>query len=116
WFDEAEFEATAKSFENPDWLAITLHGYRSRWRDEPVDPRYDALRARVTATETLAVPTLMLQGEVDATVLAASTQGKARSFTAGSPRQVRPGVGHFPAREAPEAVARALLAHLRRER
>ena len=49
----------------------------------------------LTAAETLAVPTQMFQGELDGTVLAASTE-------------------HFPAREAPEAVARALLVHLRR--
>jgi len=36
-FDEAEFEATARSFENPDWTAITLHACRSRWRPEPVE-------------------------------------------------------------------------------
>ena len=32
WFDEAEFERTAQSFNNPDWLAIMLSSYRSRWR------------------------------------------------------------------------------------
>ena len=68
----------------------------------------------MTATETLTVPTLMLQGELDGTVLAASTEGKERYFTAGYTRQVLPGVGHFPSREAPEAVTRALLAHLGR--
>ena len=114
WFDSAEFDLTAESFLNPDWVAITVHGYRSRWRETPVDPRYNAVRARVTATETLAVPTLMLQGELDGTVLAASTEGKERYFTAGYTRQVLPGVGHFPSREAPEAVTRALLAHLGR--
>jgi hypothetical protein len=40
WFTETEFAETAKSFENPDWVAITLHGYRSRWLDEPCDLRY----------------------------------------------------------------------------
>jgi hypothetical protein len=25
WFDDAEFEATARSFENPDWAEATLH-------------------------------------------------------------------------------------------
>ena len=31
WFDDEEFDATARSFENPDWLPITLHAYRSRF-------------------------------------------------------------------------------------
>lgn len=44
WFDDAECEATARSFENPDWLAIMLNSYRSGWRDEPRD---DGLRVHV---------------------------------------------------------------------
>src|SRR5262245_28740676 len=28
WFDDAAFETTAASFENPDWPAVTLHSYR----------------------------------------------------------------------------------------
>jgi hypothetical protein len=31
WFDEAKFKAVSASFENPDWLRVTLHSYRSRW-------------------------------------------------------------------------------------
>ncbi len=44
WFDDAEFEATAKSFENRDWTDITLNAYRSRWKAEPADDRYAALK------------------------------------------------------------------------
>jgi hypothetical protein len=37
---------TAQSFRNPDWVAITLNAYRSRFlADEPRDPRYDRLGA-----------------------------------------------------------------------
>jgi hypothetical protein len=35
WFTDAEFEATAESFANPDWVEITLNGYRGRWRQHP---------------------------------------------------------------------------------
>jgi pimeloyl-ACP methyl ester carboxylesterase len=39
WFDEAEFGATASVFRHPDWSAITLNAYRSRFHAaEPVDP------------------------------------------------------------------------------
>jgi hypothetical protein len=37
WFDEGEFEITAKSFENPDWPDITLHSYRVRWGEADKD-------------------------------------------------------------------------------
>jgi pimeloyl-ACP methyl ester carboxylesterase len=115
WFDAAEFDSTARSFENPDWLAITFSSYRSRWRnDEPRDPRYANVATRIAAVEKLAVPTLMIQGAADATVLAASSEGKEQWFTDGYDRVVLDGVGHFPAREAPGPVARAILSHLRR--
>lgn len=62
WFDDAEFEATAKSFENRDWMNITLNAYRSRWKTEPADERYVQLRERLGSVETLSTPTLMIQG------------------------------------------------------
>jgi pimeloyl-ACP methyl ester carboxylesterase len=113
WFDEATFEAVAQSFENPDWLAITLNSYRGRWRDEePRDPRYDTLHQKIAATETLGVPTLMIQGAADGTVLPSSTEGKDKYFTSRYRRLVLDGIGHFPTREAPAAVADAVLKHL----
>jgi pimeloyl-ACP methyl ester carboxylesterase len=112
WFDEATFETVARSFENPDWLEITLSNYRGRWRDEPRDPRYDLLHEKIASTEQLSVPTLMIQGGTDGTVLAKSTENKEKYFTRGYRRIVLDGVGHFPAREAPESVADAVLRHL----
>ena len=113
WFDEAEFEATAKSFENPDWSAITLHGYRSRWRTVTTDPRYSGLQTRLGELETLSTATLMIQGASDFCDEPASSEGLERHFTGRYQRIVLDGVGHFPPREAPEAVAGALDRHLR---
>jgi pimeloyl-ACP methyl ester carboxylesterase len=115
WFDDAEFEATAQSFTNPDWVAITLNGYRGRWRPRPelFDQRYDDLQKRLPAIETLARKTLMIQGGSDFCDEPAGSEGMERFFTAGYRRIVLAGVGHFPPREAPEEVAKAVLAHLR---
>jgi pimeloyl-ACP methyl ester carboxylesterase len=112
WFDEEEFAATARSFENPDWPAITLHGYRSRWQNEICDPRYDDLQRRLTQIETIEVPTLMIQGGSDFCDDPASSEGFERYFTASYQRLLLPGVGHFPTREAPQAVADAILRHM----
>lgn len=112
WFDDAEFDATARSFENPDWVDITLHAYRCRWRREPCDPRYDALEARLRTVDTITVPTLMIQGADDRCDAPTSSEGQARWFSGQYRRVVLPGVGHFPAREAPDAVAAELASHL----
>jgi pimeloyl-ACP methyl ester carboxylesterase len=83
WFSEEDFSEVARSFENVDWLPITLNSYRARWREEPHDPRYDNLRRRVGSVENLSVATLMIQGLADGTVLPDSTEGKERWFTNG---------------------------------
>jgi len=112
WFDDAEFDATARSFANPDWAEVTFNAYRGRWLPEPSDPRYDAWEARLRSAETIAVPTLMIQGGDDRCDAPATSAGQARWFTGPYRRLVLDGVGHFPAREAPDAVAEALTAHL----
>jgi pimeloyl-ACP methyl ester carboxylesterase len=102
WFDDDEFARTATSFENPDWVAITLNGYRRRWRrDEPSDPRYDAPRATLATIETIHVRTLMIQGGADRCDEPDTSAGQEGHFDAGYRRIVLDGVGHFPPREAP---------------
>jgi pimeloyl-ACP methyl ester carboxylesterase len=115
WFADAEFEATAQSFANPDWTEITLNGYRGRWRPRPelFDQRYDDLQKQLHTVETLSTKTLMIQGGSDFCNEPAESEGKERFFTDGYQRIVLDGVGHFPPREASEAVAQAVLAHLR---
>lgn len=112
WFSEAEFEATAPSFENPDWPDVTVHSYRVRWGEAAKDPRYAALDARVLAATSIAVPTLMIQGGADGVTLARTTAGKGQYFTGGYARHVLDGVGHFPTREAADRVNRLLLEFL----
>ena len=113
WYDEAEFAETAKAFENPDWIAITLNAYRSRWKMEPADERYDRLRQRLQTVETIGTPTLMIQGGVDMVNPPSESEHQARYFIGGYRRVVLDGVGHFPPREAPNEVASILLPHLR---
>ncbi|MGI3776570.1 MAG: alpha/beta fold hydrolase [Janthinobacterium lividum] len=112
WFDEAAFAAVAGSFRDPDWAAVTLHGYRSRWMAEALDPRYAGLREKVDACEVLPVPTLMIQGAADLCDPPAESEGQERFFANGYRRLVLDGVGHFPAREDPRAVGEAVVAHL----
>jgi pimeloyl-ACP methyl ester carboxylesterase len=113
WFDNAEFEATAKSFENRDWLNITLNAYRGRWKTEPADGRYDPLRERLGSIETISTPTLMIQGNADMCDPPSESEGQERYFNGGYRRVLLDGVGHFPAREAPNEVAKEVVSHLK---
>ena len=112
WYDPAELAATAPSFRNPDWVAITLHAYRSRFLpSEPLDPAYDDLRGRIADTHRLHTPALMIHGAADSCDPPETSEGQERFFDSYR-RVVVPGVGHFPHRESPEAVLAAVLAHL----
>ncbi len=113
WFDDAEFEATAKSFENRDWVNITLNAYRSRWKTEPADDRYIWLRERLGSVETLGTPILMIQGGADMCDPPSESASQEPYFTSGYRRVLLDGIGHFPARESPNEVAREVLSHLK---
>jgi pimeloyl-ACP methyl ester carboxylesterase len=113
WFDDDEFTRTAAAFDNPDWVPITLNGYRRRWRGGEVsDPEYVGLSKRLSRIDQLSTPTLMIQGGADFCDEPASSVGMEWHFTGGYRRVVLDGVGHFPLREAPDAVADAVIAHL----
>lgn len=111
WFSEADFNKAAESFRNPDWVAITLHAYRSRFKWEAVDPRYDPLQQQLGVTDKLHIPTLMIHGGADTCDEPSSSEGLDHHFTAGYQRIVLDGIGHFPMREAPEEIAGHLLKH-----
>lgn len=109
WFDEAEFIATAETFKDPDWAAITLNAYRSRWLSgEVVDERHATLQQKLSNTEFVSTPTLMIQGASDFCDDPKESEGQERYFTAGYRRILLDGVGHFPHREAPTKVSTAV--------
>ena len=111
WFDDVAFDRVAASFDNPDWVDVTLHSYRSRWDEAEPDPASKWLDDKVKATKTLALPTIYFQGELDGVNPPETSEKVAEKFTGPFERIVLPGVGHFPTREAPAEVAARLAKH-----
>ena len=114
WYEEDEFLKTAESFRNPDWAAITLNGYRSRFLPDPIDPRYADLHRRMNGIALLSIPTLVINGELDNCDPPSSFEELDHHFIAGYEWLTLDGIGHFPSREAPETVAKALIRHFRK--
>ncbi len=113
WFSAIEFAQAAESFSNPDWALITRNAYRSRWREgEAWDSRYDPLQRKLHEVEAISTPTLMIQGASDYCDPPSLSEGLERHFRGGYERVLLDAVGHFPHREAPAAVATAILRHL----
>ena len=108
-FDDEEFEAIARSFENTDLVEVSIHSYRHRWGDAPSDPAYDALEARLADPPHVAVLTTLLHGADDCATLLEISGGKESYFTAGYTCHVFSGVGHCVQRERPEAVVDVVL-------
>jgi pimeloyl-ACP methyl ester carboxylesterase len=61
-FDDATFDRTAASFDNPDHVAIVIHNYR--WRQGLVagESKYDELETRLAGAPVITVPTITLKG------------------------------------------------------
>lgn len=112
WFDQATFERVGKSFDNPDWVAVTLHSYRPRWGEAELDPRSLWLEEKVKETRTLALPTVYFEGEEDGVNPSQVSEGVHKKFSGPFDRILLQNVGNFPKREDPEAVARELTVFL----
>ena len=109
-FTEAEFAEAAESFENPDFVEVTIHSYRHRFGGVPGDPGLDAIERALAARPAIAVPTLVLHGAEDGVDPCTDHDRDAPRFIGPHQRRVLPGVGHNVIQEAPEATAAAVLA------
>ncbi len=108
-FDDATFDRTAQSFENPDFVDVVIHSYRHRYGNAPGEPRFDALERRLAERPPIEVPTIVLHGAEDTVDPPHRSESHLARFPAGTARQVVPGAGHFLPRERPAVVAEAIL-------
>ena len=112
-FDDAKYEATAVSFDNPDFVDVVIQSYRHRHQNAPGDPALEPIERRLAAQPSITVPTIVLHGEADGVGPVEQSAGHARHFTGRYERRVVPVAGHFLPHEAPEAVVQAVRDLLR---
>jgi pimeloyl-ACP methyl ester carboxylesterase len=113
-FDEATFERTARSFDNPDFVDVVIHSYRHRHGNAPSDSRFDAIERRLAERPPIAVPSMIMEGAEDTVAPAGRSERHLALFPAGTGRHVVANGGHFLPREQPAAVAHAMLELLAR--
>jgi len=108
-FDDATFDRTAASFENPDHVAIVIHNYRWRLGLAAGEPKYDDLERRLAEGPVITVPTITLEGDANGAPHA-DGGSYAKKFTGKYlHRIVRGGVGHNLPQEAPHDFAQAII-------
>ena len=108
-FDDATFDRTAASFNNPDHVAIVIHDYRWRLGLAPGEAKYDDLEKRLAAAPVITVPTITLEG--DANGAPHPNPSSYAKYFAGKyeHRLIKGGVGHNLPQEAPQAFAEAIV-------
>jgi pimeloyl-ACP methyl ester carboxylesterase len=108
-FDDATFERSAESFNNPDHVAIVIHNYRWRLGLAKGEPQYDDLEKRLATAPLISVPTITMEGDAngaphpDPAAYAKKFSGKYAH------RNIRGGAGHNLPQEAPKAFADAVI-------
>jgi pimeloyl-ACP methyl ester carboxylesterase len=108
-FDEATFDRTARSFDNPDHVDIVIHNYRWRLGLADGEPAYEDLERRLAEAPVITVPAITLEGDAngaphpDPAAYAGKFTGKY------SHRLIAGGVGHNLPQEAPQAFAKAVV-------
>lgn len=111
-FDDATYDRTAPSFDNPDFVPIVIHSYRHRHGNAPGDPRFDAVERHLAERPPITVPTIVLHGADDTVSPPRRSEADMSMFPAGTARHIVPGAGHFMPREKPQAVVDALCSLL----
>jgi len=110
-FSDAEYDRTAPSFDNPDFVEVVIHSYRHRNLSAPGEPRFEQIERELAKRPPIAARSILLYGATDplARARADSTPAERSVFPALVARRVIPGAGHFLPREKPEAVSSALI-------
>src|SRR5438552_4990912 len=108
-FDDATFERTAKSFDNPDFVDVAIQSYRHRYGYAAGDPALDAIEQRLAEKPRIAVPTIVLHGEADGVTPPGQSEAHEKFFTGPYRRRLIPRAGHNLPREEPRIFADAVL-------
>ena len=108
-FDDATYDRTAASFDNPDFVDVVIHSYRHRFGYVAGDPSLEPIEQRLAARPRITVPTIVVHGDGSGHSSPASSVKHAPLFTGPYQHRVIPVAGHNLPQETPDAVADAVL-------
>jgi pimeloyl-ACP methyl ester carboxylesterase len=109
-FDDATFDRSAASFDNPDHVAIVIHNYRWRLGLGESERRYEALEKRLAQFPVISVPTITLEADANGAPHP-HPSAYAKKFSGRYEHRDIDGrgVGHNLPQEAPHAFAQAVI-------
>jgi pimeloyl-ACP methyl ester carboxylesterase len=108
-FDDATFDRSAASFDNPDHVEIVVHNYRWRLGLAEGEPRYEELERRLAQAPAIGVPTITLEGDANGAPHLDPSAYRSKFSGRYEHRLVGRGIGHNLPQEAPKDFAQAVL-------
>src|SRR5499433_2703757 len=108
-FDDATFDRSAASFNNPDHVSIVIHNYRWRLGLAEGESKYDDLEKRLAEFPVITVPTITLQGDADGAPHPDASSYDKKFSGKYSHRVIKGGIGHNLPQEASQAFAQAVV-------
>ena len=106
-FDDATFESSAASFDNPDFVDVVIHSYRHRYALVEGDPAYAAIEAKLAQQPPVRFP--RLRSTATATASMPAPRIMRRKFEGFFERRVFAGAGHNLPQERPAEWAQAVM-------
>lgn len=104
------FEASAASFDNPDFVEITLHSYRHRHMNATGEDRFVEIEQELSKGPVIEVPSIVLRGGESGLWTPSRGSGKDKEkFGQLIDWRVVDGAGHDLPVQRPEEVSSALL-------
>jgi pimeloyl-ACP methyl ester carboxylesterase len=108
-FDDATFDRSAASFDNPDHVEIVIHNYRWRLGLAEGEADNDSLEQQLAQGPVIGVPTITLEGDANGAPHPDPGSYAGKFSGAYSHRTIQGGIGHNLPQEAPDAFADAVL-------
>ena len=108
-FDDATYDRTAASFDNPDYVAIVIHNYRWRLGLADGERQYDALEAKLAVGPVIGVPAITMEGDANGAPHAPAAAYRSKFSGKYEYRLITGGIGHNLPQEAPQAFAQAII-------
>ena len=108
-FDDATFDRSAASLDNPDHVAIVINNYRWRLGLAEGEAEYDELEKRLAEGPVITVPAITLEGDANGAPHPEPGAYAEKFSGTYSHRTIEGGIGHNLPQEAPEAFAKAVI-------
>lgn len=106
-FDKTMFEASASSFDNPDFVDVVIHSYRHRFGLAAGDPAVAGIEERLAQQPKISVPTISIDGDADGVNV--GTAHHVNHFEGLHEHRVFAQAGHNLPQERPTLWAEAVL-------